>query len=74
MKSLNEILQELNEGNVKLSPILRKETPVDFSKVSIGDVGVNEEGNFVIILDKGKYEEGAVLIKNIVSIRKWTNR
>ena len=27
-----------------------------------------------IILDKGKYEEGAVLIKNIVSIRKWTSR
>lgn len=57
MKSLNEITQELNEGNVKLSNILRKESPIDFSKVSVGDVGVNEEGNFVIILDKGKLKD-----------------
>ena len=27
-----------------------------------------------IILDKGRYEEGAILVKHIVSIRKWTSK
>lgn len=56
------------------------EHKLDYDTQDITDVNAKYIGKIkevladAIILDKGKYEEGAVLIKNIVSIRKWTSR